>query len=115
MLKGVESYKYLSELWAFLVLYAKSSRRDDCKMHSLRSDAFLYAKNAKSSRRDDCKMHILRSDAFLYAKNAKSSRRDDCKMHILRSDAFLNSRQRSIPSAKKHLTCLCSLPSLSAD
>ena len=41
MLKGVESYKYLSELWAFLVLYAKSSRRDDCKMHILRSDAFL--------------------------------------------------------------------------
>ena len=41
MLKGVESYKYLSELWAFLVVYAKSSRRDDCKMHILRSDAFL--------------------------------------------------------------------------
>ena len=65
MLQGVESYKYLLELWAFLVLYAKSSRRDDCKMHILRSDAFLYAKNAKSFRRDDCKMHILRSDAFL--------------------------------------------------
>ena len=44
MLKGVESYKYLSELWAFRVLYAKSSSRDDCKMHILRSDAFCMQK-----------------------------------------------------------------------